>query len=65
MDNLILIYNLFPRPKKNLLMELIALDVFLWLSTFACDVFVEPVSRQMANAGYILWIVSQDDKLTI
>ena len=39
--------------------QVISLDASLWLASWLLDAFVEPTSRQLCNAAYVLWVLAQ------
>ena len=39
--------------------------VLLWTLTSVCEVYVQPVSRRMANLPFILWLVWKSCKFYI
>ncbi len=40
---------------KWALLQLLALDGFLWAAALACAVLVQPISRRLVNMSYVLW----------
>jgi len=53
------------RTTLDLLTQLVKVDLLLWLGTFCCKLWIDSVSRQMANLTYIGWILSLNVYLLI